>query len=201
MTITTQPLQRLFFITWSHSSNQTAVYQINHHSDSTPERHYNLLLENLSKVKSHDSLTHLNNNALTQPLKLSEIFFRKYKIQSMQRISLICSSLFHFNTKIDPETKISHKEQKVQQPDIFCPRCWCHVLHCPSCTKLHPISSEQTEIFQLFARIFSISMLCSNSWLSVDNSLQVGGSISYHATCYNRSFHQVFTCPSSNIRL
>ena len=82
MTIITQPLPRLFFITGFHSSNQTAVYQINHLGDSTPKRHYNLLLENLSKVTSHDSLTHLNNNTLTQPLKLSKIlFFRKYKIQ------------------------------------------------------------------------------------------------------------------------
>ena len=174
MTITTQPLLRLFFITWSHSSNQTAVYQINHHGDSTPKRHYNLLLENLSKVTSHDSLTHLNNNTLTQPLQLSEIlFFRKYKIQSMHRISLIWYSISHFKAKLHLKTKISHKEQEAQQPDIFCLRCWCHVLHCPSCAKLHPISSEQTEIFQLFARIFSISMLCSNSWLSVDSSLQV----------------------------
>ena len=164
VTILTQPLPRLFFITGSHSSNQTAVYQINHHGDSTPKRHYNLLSENLSKVKSHDSLTHLNNNALTKPLKLSKnLFFHKYKIQSMHRTSLICYSLFHFKTKVDLKTKISHKEQKAQQPDTFCPRCWCHVLHCPSCAKLHPISSEQTEIFQLFARIFSISMVCSNS--------------------------------------
>ena len=69
----------------------------------------------------HDSLTHLNNNALTQPLKLSEIFFRKYKIQSMHRISLTWYSLFYFKTKVDLKTKISHKEQKAQQPDIFAP--------------------------------------------------------------------------------
>ena len=81
-----------------------------------------MLLENLSKVTSHDSLTHLNNNTLTQPLKLSKIlFFRKYKIQSMHRISLIWYSIFHFKAKLHLKAKISHKEQEAQQPDIFAP--------------------------------------------------------------------------------
>ena len=55
--------------------------------------------------------------------------------------------------------------------------------------KLHPISFVQTEIFQLFAEIFSISMLC-NTWLSVDSSLPAEA---YHVTqpSLYRSSHQI----------
>ena len=124
VTITTQPLLRLFFITGSHSSNQTAVYQINHHGDSTPKRHYNLLLENLSKVTSHDSLTHLNNNALTQPLKLSEIL-------SQIRNSIHAKDFFDLVFSISLKTKFRTKTKKPSSQTYFAPRCWCHVLHCP----------------------------------------------------------------------
>ena len=55
--------------------------------------------------------------------------------------------------------------------------------------KLHPISFVQTEIFHLFAEIFSISMLC-NTGLSVDSSLPAEA---YHVTqpSLYRSSHQI----------
>ena len=63
----------------------------------------------------------------------------------------------------------------IQQQQVFCLWCQCHVLRRrPPCAKLHPISYVQTEIFHLFAEIFSISMLC-NTCLSVENSSLVAG--------------------------
>ena len=55
--------------------------------------------------------------------------------------------------------------------------------------KLHPISFVQTEIFQLFAEIFSISMLC-NTWLSVDSSLPAEADHVTQPSLY-RSSHQI----------
>ena len=100
----------------------------------------------------HDSLTHLNNNAFTQPLKLPEIFFHKYKIQSMHRISLIWYSLFHFNTKVDLKTKISHKEQKPCSQTFLPPM----LVSCPSLPLLRQITPN-------FLRTnWNISTFCSN---------------------------------------
>ena len=97
-------------------------------------------------------------------------FFIQY-FYSARRIRMVCQNRF---TVLKP-TPALFWGIVIQQQQVFCLWCQCHVLRRrPPCAKLHPISYVQTEIFHLFAEIFSISMLC-NTCLSVENSSLVAG--------------------------